>query len=847
MAIKTAGGPRPRGWPLRYYMALFVLALTLFAAAAGLYVRVQSEQDAKQAAQGDANFAALVAARYITDTVSLIQSTTTDLAANPGFPRLLAAPTSGCTLTFSGGHLDVITPAGLVVCSSQKLPAVPVYRDAGWLATSLNSPVLLAPYLDPSTGSWMMLVTTPISGLGVVAAFVELVPLGASLVHQFGGQRQVEFLVTTGDAETVITRSLGGSRWVGARLAGTPFARSTNPVERPDVTGVQRLYGSSTVRPAGWTVFSGADEASALAAADQLANSYLVIILVGMAVVLLVTFVVYRRMAEPILQLSLRVRRATAGDHAAGNRVSGAAEVTALADDFDRLMAEVKRELADRLLSEHAARVSERSYRVLFDGHPQPMWVYDLDTLAFLEVNDAAVEHYGYTRDEFLAMTVKDIHPPEDVPKYLELTTELPSFDRSGPWRHMMKDGSIIQVLITSHGLTFADHLARFVMAEDLTDSQRLELELHQSQARAESSAGLSRAKDELVSMVSHELRTPLASIVGFAELMVSREVSEAQRKEYLGVMLQEGRRLTSLINDFLDLQRMEGGHQALNVGPADLKALIVRAVKFGGDQPNTPIETRIPDDLPLVMVDSESILRVLSNFLSNARKYSPNGGEIVIGAGVVGDMAEIYVQDHGLGIPRAALPRIFRRFYRVDTANRREIKGNGLGLSISKKIVESHGGKIAVRSEGLGKGSLFLFTVPVVREHARTGDVLIVEDDAGFAHLLEAELLSRGLSAMWAADAESAEQLLKQRKVRAVVLDLMLPGMPGEDFMAHLRSTIDATVPVVVVTLKNLEPAQSLALQKLGVTAVLRKTAGAAEAAAGLVAQSLAAELIAS
>jgi CheY-like chemotaxis protein len=357
----------------------------------------------------------------------------------------------------------------------------------------------------------------------------------------------------------------------------------------------------------------------------------------------------------------------------------------------------------------------------------------------------------------------------------------------------------------------------------------------------------LSRAKDELVSMVSHELRTPLASLVGFAELMVTREVSEAQRKEYLGVMLQEGRRLTALINDFLDLQRIEGGHQALNIAPADLKALIKRAVKIGGDDASTPIEIRLSDNLPLVMVDSDSILRVLANFVSNARKYSPNGGAIVIGAEVAGDMVEISVEDHGLGIPREALPRIFRRFYRVDNPDRRLIKGTGLGLSISKRIVESHGGKITARSPGLGKGSLFLFTVPIARERAQSGDVLVVEDDAGFAHLLEAELVSRGLSAVWAADAETAEHLMQHRKARAVVLDLMLPGLQGEDFLAQLRKTYDSSVPVVVVTVRNLEAAQSLALQKLGVTAVLRKNAGSAEAAANLVAHALSEELIAS
>src|SRR5260370_41504121 len=113
---------------------------------------------------------------------------------------------------------------------------------------------------------------------------------------------------------------------------------------------------------------------------------------------------------------------------------SGAAEVNNLAWDFDRLMGSLKRELADRLSSEQKALLSERNYRQLFDGHPQPMWLYDVNTLAFLEVNGAAVDRYGYSRDELLAMTIKDIRPPQVLPKYLERTpVPPPEFDHTGP------------------------------------------------------------------------------------------------------------------------------------------------------------------------------------------------------------------------------------------------------------------------------------------------------------------------------------------------------------------------------------------------------------------------------
>jgi PAS domain S-box-containing protein len=514
----------------------------------------------------------------------------------------------------------------------------------------------------------------------------------------------------------------------------------------------------------------------------------------------------------------------------------------------DWLLRKPASEPADRPTGERAAQVSEGSYRLLFEGHPQPMWLYDVDTLAFLNVNDAAVERYGYTRSEFLSMTIKDIRPPQDVPKLLEIVEgPTPTFDKSGPWRHVFKNGSTAQVLITSHAIKFGEHNARFVLAEDLTESDRLELELHRSQARVEANAEVSRAKDEMVSMVSHEMRTPLASIVGFTELLATREVTSEQRKEYLGVMLQEGRRLTSLINDFLDIRRIEGGHVTMRFAAADVSALIKRAVELLSGPAHLAVELRLPDDLPLVRVDSDSIFRVVANLLSNACKYSPEGGSIIVGAGVVDGMVEVYIQDEGLGIPADALPQLFSKFYRVDAPDRRMIKGSGLGLAISKNIIEAHGGKIGARSEGQGKGALFHFTVPMVREQAQTGDVLVVEDDSGFAHLLEAELAARGLTSIWAPDAETAQHLMTKKRARAIVLDLLLPGRPGEAFLQQLRSRYGAGIPVVVVTMKDLDTAESLSLQKAGVTAVLRKGPGMAAAAANLIAKSLVAELVAS
>jgi PAS domain S-box-containing protein len=843
---------RHRGWSVRRYMLLVTVVLVAVSMVAGVAVHTMAQQDARQAATGDATFAARAAAGQIASDVLLLQQTTADLAANPQVAVGLQSSSGPCSLTFGGagafsiGHLDIVKPDGSVECSSQPLRPGQVYSGASWLSASTRSPVMFSPFLDPTTGQISLVISTPVAGgAGSVAAIVELAPLGPNLAASLGGTRQLEFLVISGDGLTVLSRSLAPTQWVGKPLAGTAFAAAGSQVERPDVDGRTRLYGRSTAGSTTWQVYAGADEASALAAADLLSNRGLAIVLGGTGVMLVVIFVVYRRIVDPIRHLSLVIRSATPGIALSAVEGTGASEVTGLAEDFDKLMATVKRELVDRLTSEEEALVSERNYRMLFEGHPQPMWLYDVDTFAFLEVNDSAVARYGYTRAEFLAMTIKDMRPPEDVPKLLEHeAAALPSSDRTGPWRHVLSDGTIIQVLITSHAVAFGEHHARFVLAEDLTESHRLELELADSHARTESDAELSRIKDEMVATVSHELRTPLASIVGFAELLATREVTASQRKDYLAVMLKEGRRLTLLVNDFLDLRRLEGGHLSMRFAPADISALIKRAAQLFSDPRSTPIEMRVPAVLPLVRVDSEAIFRVVTNLLSNARKYSPEGGSIVIGASYADGMVEVYVQDNGLGVPPEALAHLFSKFYRVDSPDRNAIGGTGLGLAICKYIVESHGGKIGATSGGLGKGTRFSFTVSSVREQAQTGDVLVVEDDSGFADLVGAELETRGLTSMWAADAETATRMVL--KARAIVLDLVLPGLTGEKFLQQLQTTRGVTVPVVVVTLKDLDPTESLALQKAGVMAVLRKGPGTAATAANLIAKVLASELVA-
>jgi len=195
-----------------------------------------------------------------------------------------------------------------------------------------------------------------------------------------------------------------------------------------------------------------------------------------------------------------------------------------------------------------------------------------------------------------------------------------------------------------------------------------------------------------------------------------------------------------------------------------------------------------------------------------------------------------VSVQDEGLGVPPEAQSHLFQKFYRVDNSDRRQIKGTGLGLTISRKIVEAHGGRIWAESAGLGQGSRFSFTLPVAQARATSGDVLIVEDDAGFARLLTAEMAGYGLTSVSVATVADALAQVDRERPRAVVLDLLLPGAEGDIFLRRLRQAGLGDIPVIVVTVKDLSVEERTTLDELGVITVLRKSAGVAAAASEVV-----------
>ncbi|HEB13534.1 MAG TPA: PAS domain S-box protein, partial [candidate division CPR3 bacterium] len=231
----------------------------------------------------------------------------------------------------------------------------------------------------------------------------------------------------------------------------------------------------------------------------------------------------------------------------------------------------------------------------------------------------------------------------------------------------------------------------------------------------------LDRMKSEFLSTAAHELRTPLTSILGFSEILLKRKLDEERKNRFLKIINEESLSLSALINDLLDLSRIESGRGfKITKAPIEIGGIILENVDIFQEQTDKhTFKVNLPDDLVKIEADKDKINQVMENLISNALKFSPEGGEITVSMKETKDEVKVSVSDNGMGIPEKDLSHVFEKFYRAENASSEAIGGTGLGLAIVKYIVESHGGKIWVESK-LAKGSTFSFVLSVRSKRLR-------------------------------------------------------------------------------------------------------------------------------
>ena len=344
--------------------------------------------------------------------------------------------------------------------------------------------------------------------------------------------------------------------------------------------------------------------------------------------------------------------------------------------------------------------------------------------------------------------------------------------------------------------------------------------------------------KDQFVSMVSHELRTPLTSIRASLGLLGSGfgGVLPEKGQRMLEIAVTNTDRLVRLINDILDTERLASGKAPMEKKQCSTAQLVKQATDVMKPMAEKAgISFSVASQDAELWADPDRIVQALTNLISNAIKFSSKGGRIWVAAERKEDQMLFRVQDEGRGIPPDKLGILFERFQQVDSSDAREKGGSGLGLSISRSIVEQHNGKIWVESI-VGKGSTFFFTIPLQETHplpepkAMTGTestrtVLIIEDDLDLAKILAAMLQRHDIQPTLAQTGEKGITLSKQMHPDLIVLDLGLPDMDGSAVVDDLRKdNILRSIPLVVYTVRELDKEQRENL-RLGETLFFTKS----------------------
>jgi signal transduction histidine kinase len=229
----------------------------------------------------------------------------------------------------------------------------------------------------------------------------------------------------------------------------------------------------------------------------------------------------------------------------------------------------------------------------------------------------------------------------------------------------------------------------------------------------------LDRMKDEFVSLVSHELRTPLTSIKGYVDLLIDGDAGEVteEQKEFLEIVKNNSDRLVLLVNDLLDVSRIEAGRINLRVQPVDLAGSIdevATSLRPLMEQKRQSLKLEVAADLPQVRADRDRVVQIMTNLLSNAHKYTLEGGAVAVRAQAGEDEVQVEVSDTGVGMTADERDKLFTKFFRAQNPATQGVSGTGLGLNIVKSLVEKQGGRIWVTSEPM-KGSTFIFTIPTV------------------------------------------------------------------------------------------------------------------------------------
>ena len=475
------------------------------------------------------------------------------------------------------------------------------------------------------------------------------------------------------------------------------------------------------------------------------------------------------------------------------------------------------------LIPQALALEGEEKFKALFESASDAMVMLGEDGKIAL-VSAQTERLFGYPRGELLGQPIEVLVPPRFRAGHPALRREYFSAPRPRPMgagvdlAGLRRDGSEFAAEISlspirTHDGTLVTAAIRDISARKLLEDENLR-RLHEA----------SRLKSEFLANMSHELRTPLNTVMGFASFIQSAKagpVTDAQ-KDYLGDILESSRYLLQLINDILDLAKIEAGKMKFDLERVELAPLVEEmrnSMQVLAAEKSLALNLEVDPSMPPATLDRAKLKQVLYNFLSNAIKFTPDHGSVAVRvAPDRGQTFRIEVEDTGIGIAAEELPHLFADFQQLDAGSTKKYQGTGLGLSLTKRIVEAQGGMVGVRSTP-GVGSTFWAILPMVVSDSSSQpieplpvafgapgpEVLVIEADPRQRGWLVQVLREADYDVQAVATGAAAISLCQLRAFGAITLDLLLPEVSGLEILRRIRATpLNRMVPVMAVTVAS-------------------------------------------
>jgi PAS domain S-box-containing protein len=646
----------------------------------------------------------------------------------------------------------------------------------------------------------------------------------------------------------------------GTEVSGLPIVQAvlagrSGSMEFDEPAGGERFLGAHVPIPRlGWGVVAAQPVSVAYAVGDRLGR-WLLWISVGFAAgAVALGWGLARTLTGPLLRLVEATENLGAGDFSVRVAPEGRDEAAALATAFNRMAEQLQgsyqrleqttREVA-ALNEQLEQRVDERTRQLEtanqelseLQSYTRGLIESNIDAIVTIDprgsvtdVNRQMCEITGRTREELIGTQFKDhVTDPQRAEEGVRQTL---AEGRVTNYELAIRGRGGRPTVVSYNATTFTGTDGRlrgvFAAARDITDQKRLEERLRRKNQELEEQNRLvqeaNRLKSEFLANMSHELRTPLNAIIGFSELMHDGKVGavSTEQKEFLGDILTSARHLLQLINDVLDLSKVESGKMEFRPVPVDLPIVVgeVRDIlRALAATKHIQVDVQIEETLTGITTDPGKLKQVLYNYLSNALKFTPDDGRVTIRVGPDGPADfRLDVEDTGIGIRGEDLGRLFVEFQQLDASTVKRHAGTGLGLALTKRIVEAQGGRVGVHSTP-GRGSTFFAVLPRVaavvpgaeaepdaagRPAPTAGSpvLLVIEDDALDRKWLERTLTAAGFAVETAATGAAGIERARKRAYDAITLDMLLPDIAGREVLRTIRSDgPNRDTPIIVVS----------------------------------------------